>query len=80
MNNPSKALENAIKALQAELKEQKETTTYALSLLVLLAKELGLEKKRFSELSREAMKNLPRDMENQEFRKMMKRLENGESE
>jgi hypothetical protein len=78
LSDPSKAVENAIKALQEELREQREATTYALSLIVLLAKELGLEKKRFAELSREAMKNLPRDLETQEFRKLMRDLEKDE--
>lgn len=73
-----KALEKAVRALQEELREQKEATTYALSLIVLLAKELGLDKKRFVELSREAMRNLPKDMENQEFRKLMEGLEEDE--
>ncbi|HLD49644.1 MAG TPA: hypothetical protein VJC08_00445 [bacterium] len=72
MSDQLKQLEKAVKALQDELKEQKEATLYALSLIVLLAKELGLPKSRLAELSREAMKHLPRDMENLEFRKMMK--------
>ncbi|MBI4549463.1 MAG: hypothetical protein HY714_00855 [Candidatus Omnitrophica bacterium] len=78
MSDAVKALEKAVRALQEELREQKEATTYALSLIVLLAKELGLDKKRFVELSREAMRNLPKDMENQEFRKLMEGLEEDE--
>lgn len=72
MSDQLKALEKAVKVLQEELKEQKEATIYALSLIVLLAKELGLPKSRLAELSREAMSHLPKDMENLEFRKMMK--------
>ncbi len=72
MNDRLKSLEKAIKTLQEELREQKETAIYTLSLVVLLAKELGLTKSRFSELSKEALKNLPKDLENQEFRKLMK--------
>ncbi|GEM_PF-3178894 len=75
MSDPLKSLEKAIKSLQEELQEQKEATTYTLSLLVLLAKELGLTKSRFSELSKEALKNLPKDLENQEFRKILKGFE-----
>ena len=74
MSNELKSLEKSIKVLQEELREQKETTIYMLSIIVLLAKELGLTKSRLSELSREAMKNLPKDMENQEFGKIMKGL------
>ena len=73
-----KQLEKAVKTLQEELKEQKEATIYALSLIVLLAKELGLSKSRLAELSREAMNHLPRDMENLEFRKMMKDIADSE--
>lgn len=74
MSDQLKQLEKAVKALQDDLKEQKEATLYALSLIVLLAKELGLSKSRLAELSREAMSHLPKDMENLEFRKMMKEI------
>ena len=78
MNDQLKALEKAIKVLQEELREQKETAIYTLSLLVLVAKEAGLPKSRLAELSKEALKHLPKDMENLEFRKMMKDIADSE--
>ena len=74
MNSQLKSLEKAMRALQKELQEQNKTMLYAFSFIVVLAKKIGLTKKQISELGKEALKDLDKVVEKQEFRKIMKNL------